>query len=860
MAQLDLNKYRIYLIIGLVAIFTLFALWMRTIPASQMISDAGVALLGNDPWYGVRQVELTVANFPQYAWFDPMTHFPAGETIYWGPLFTWIISGLCILAGAAARPEISLIASWVPPLMGAAMVPVMYLIGAKLADWKTGILAAALLPVMSGAFLYRSMFGFVDHHIAEVLFGSIFVLVYIGALIYSRSHAVDLKAPDTLKMPALFAAAAGVAYLLGFYTMPTMILFALIVAVFTLVQFIIDFYRGHSSDYLVVLNVVLFAVAIIGVFAFGIQHEGIDLSLYSIGHVYAYLAVILATLALYGVARYLSGREKYYYPLALAGLGVVGTAVLFVAAPDIYSLLIANLFSFFASLAVTLTVQEAQPWSFEGAWRVFNWGLLLMAGGFATLAYMIWRDRSPAHLFAFIWSAVILFSTMAHVRYEYYLAANVALLSAVFIGFVLSAGWKDVHELLSQKGSSQRVEEGADDAPKKGKKAKKPKAAAKHGPDLLKVGMSAGVIILAGLFVASTLPGSFALAESVHYVDRNQQQYMEVLDWMSENTPETGVDYYGIYDAATYQYPTGAYGVMSWWDYGHWITYVAKRIPNANPFQRGVIGGAADFFVLTDEEKANEIRENRGTKYVITDILMDTSKFWAMATWYNSTVAEGPYQPKYLTPADSSTYQSVQMLTDRYYQTMVSRLHNFDGSMATPTEVYYVEYRDAASAGTSLPVITRAQMMDARQAVQAAETFNAKAVAGQHAAAINPQGSMIVHPVEVVPALKHYRLIYESSQNVFTGTDAPDIKYVKAFEYVPGARIKGEGIIEIDIVTNTGRNFTYRQASENGGFIVPYPTSGSPYPVKALSSYRIAGTSATFEVTEEDIQQGRIIT
>ena len=24
---------------------------------------------------------------PSYSWFDPMTHFPYGEAIYWGPLF-----------------------------------------------------------------------------------------------------------------------------------------------------------------------------------------------------------------------------------------------------------------------------------------------------------------------------------------------------------------------------------------------------------------------------------------------------------------------------------------------------------------------------------------------------------------------------------------------------------------------------------------------------------------------------------------------------------------------------------------------------------------------------------------------------
>ena len=59
---------------------------------------------------------------------------------------------------------------------------------------------------------------------------------------------------------------------------------------------------------------------------------------------------------------------------------------------------------------------------------------------------------------------------------------------------------------------------------------------------------------------------------------------------MGAHTPDTGVDYYKIYNRDTFSYPAQAYGVMSWWDYGHMITYIAKRIPNANPFQSGVAG------------------------------------------------------------------------------------------------------------------------------------------------------------------------------------------------------------------------------------------------------------------------------
>ena len=70
--------------------------------------------------------------------------------------------------------------------------------------------------------------------------------------------------------------------------------------------------------------------------------------------------------------------------------------------------------------------------------------------------------------------------------------------------------------------------------------------------------------------------------------------------------------------------------------------------------------------------------------------------------------------------------------------------------------------------------------------------------------------------------------MHESPNNVFN-SNTIDVKYVKVFEYVKGAHIKGEGIIEVPVISNTGRNFTYREMSLNGEFIVPYSTTGNPY-------------------------------
>jgi dolichyl-diphosphooligosaccharide--protein glycosyltransferase len=85
------------------------------------------------------------------------------------------------------------------------------------------------------------------------------------------------------------------------------------------------------------------------------------------------------------------------------------------------------------------------------------------------------------------------------------------------------------------------------------------------------------------------------------------------------------------------------------------------------------------------------------------------------------------------------------------------------------------------------------------------------------------------------------------------------VKYVKVFEYVKGAHIQGEGIIEVPVITNTGRTFTYQQASVNGEFIVPYSTTGNPYGVKTTAKYRVVSSGRTYEVPESAIMDGALV-
>ena len=59
-------------------------------------------------------------------------------------------------------------------------------------------------------------------------------------------------------------------------------------------------------------------------------------------------------------ATFLKERPKYFFPAALAGSVILVIAVLHVALPEVYNLLVSSLISFFGEQPVTTTVREAR--------------------------------------------------------------------------------------------------------------------------------------------------------------------------------------------------------------------------------------------------------------------------------------------------------------------------------------------------------------------------------------------------------------------------------------------------------------------------------------------------------------------
>jgi dolichyl-diphosphooligosaccharide--protein glycosyltransferase len=142
-------------------------------------------------------------------------------------------------------------------------------------------------------------------------------------------------------------------------------------------------------------------------------------------------------------------------------------------------------------------------------------------------------------------------------------------------------------------------------------------------------------------------------------------------------------------------------------------------------------------------------------------------------------------------------------------------------------------------------------------------------------------GACLLLGDEIIPALEHFRLLYESHGHIRVFRHAGS--YSKVFQVVRGGRIVGRTRpgalvrLRIKIETNTGRSFYYRSRKMAGpdgafAFSVPYPTKGTghapravrpprarPSPiVRSLGPYRLraAGRSAEVRFSEREILAG----
>lgn len=825
------------LISGLIAFF------IRIIPKNQVLRNGIVVFSENDPWYHWRNIDVLIHNFPHMLWFDPYTLYPYGVKQVYAPLLDFF-EGLIIWIAGAGHPSMEFaqtVAAYFPAIIAAfVVIPVYFAAKWIFDDRRAGFLAALLIATAPGQILSRSIIGFNDHHIAEVFLSTMIAAFLVMAVKISREHMITFA---TLKenpmknlkpiLPYFLLAGFG----LGAYTLTWKgaLFFSLIIGLYLLIQHIIDHMHGRTTDYLAIGGIIVYGITLLMI-----------LPVPEIGntkntHLMALTAGIVAFFLLTLLSTKMNERkmERKLYPISIFISLIILIVVSKFVAPSMYAMFM-SVFGFFTQTGGGLTVGEAQPFNiFDMGTLYYYFGLMGIVSliGFIVLVVESFKSTTQEKTFLIVWTFMVIWAMLQQNRFSYYYAINASIISAyVAIRFLDVLGFKDVK--IGNRTSDDKVK--AENIISKSSKKNTVKVGKTSTKNIIRTTETShklkpihiiGILIIMLLLV---WPNYTLAREQAQYAGGPNGYWLDAVNWLRTNTPDPGVDYYKLYDAPkdgeVFPYPDTAYGVMSWWDYGDWIQVIGHRIPNANPFQKGIGGrrnsinetnipGASSFFTAPNEENATQILDKihpdpnkMGARYIVSDVEMATYKFYAMAAWTLDT-------NNYYVPVNTPQGQ-INAPGDRYFKTMEARLHIFDGDGLN-------QYR-------------------------------------------------MVHET---PALttQDQEVGYKSVYNALFGgkIEENNTGYVKIFEYVKGATIIGNAptgqnvTISNTIVTNQGRRFTYSQTAISDGtykFVVPYSNTGpidgqTKFDVAPKSPYTVSygGQNIHVSVSEDDVIKGNKI-
>lgn len=275
------------------------------------------------------------------------------------------------------------------------------------------------------------------------------------------------------------------------------------------------------------------------------------------------LGVLVISLTLWLLTKYVKDREAVLF--ALTVLVPVGLAIV-------------GFFHSWHDLLVTFfwkggtgTVQEAAPLTLGVILSTYGIAFFMILGGL----YLCPRNKSTG-LFL-IWSVILILMSLGQRRWGYYTVVPVSLLASYFTFRIAQFMQPQVRIAVT--------------------------------------------VVVVFFLLMPNIQGTIRLLNLPNNIDAN---WYVALTWLQKNSPDPFPDSYYL---STEQKAEPQYGVLCWWDYGHWTIRVAKRVPTDTP----TVGTGMDtkFFTAQTEEEALKVA--KGIQYVIIDRTLLEGKWYAVA-------------------------------------------------------------------------------------------------------------------------------------------------------------------------------------------------------------------------------------
>ena len=875
-----LESFRDWYHLPVIGAVMLFMVWLRTQSYDRFVTEDGTpALAGVDSWYHWRTINWTAENYPHTMPYEVWTGFPSGNYVgQFGTLFDQLIVTVAMIVGlgdpsAETLYTVSLLS--IPVMAALVAIPVFYA-GRRLGGTLGGVVSVLVLALAKGQFLSRSTVGQLDHHVGEVLFMAIAILAMMVALTVAEREkpiyelVVD-RDWDALRRPAIYSGLAGLALTLYIWVWPSAILLIGIFAIFFTVQLCLDYLRGVSPDHVAFVGAV--SLGVTALLTILLMEQPGSTGSTSFGLLQPLTAFLVAAGCVFmaWLAREWNNRglERQYYPVAIGGLIAATFVVMWLAVPSLFDSIIGNATRRmlpFGGTATDLTIAEAQPPEnfFDRVFTEFGSAFYTMLAGLAFLAIrpLLGRKFRAEHTLVIVWALFLISMAATQVRFMYYLTLAVAVVNAAFVAEITRLFDLDLENSLD---SIRQVE----------------------------TYQVIVVLLVVLLLFAPLLP---PLAQATAW-DQGKQtgpsgsatNWEESNHWLKENTPAPGnyggannadeLDYYGTYNPGDgdYEYPEGAYGVMSWWDYGHLITTQAERIPHSNPFQQNA-RSSSTYLTAESEERAElvldaiaagepvadrsteELRQatsgsdsGEDVRYVMIDNEMAGQKFSPITQW------SGPDYGHYVSgeqfSAGGNQTQQLPSANENYDNTTLSSLYLQD---AAGMEHYRLVHEND------------------KYAIVGGMGINGQAIPRY---SLRLRGSGWTNQTQ---AIQQQLAQARSNNQIYQGLGRPVwdghvVSSVKTYERVEGATITGSvddaddidaanatAVVAVDLETDTGRTFTYRQQAslaDDGSYevTVPYATNDelgvedgyTDSSVEATGNYSVS----VFESSEQGLRQ-----
>jgi len=599
----------------------LLGLVLRLYAGRNSLQGGNVLFVGYDEFYHMRRILYTVAHFPNTLWFDSYLDYPHGYSLTWPPFFDQLLAAVSLAFGQHSQHGIEMVSATVPVFIGSIAIVAVYCMVKEIFDQRTAIMSA-FMTALAPYYLQKSMLGETDHHCLEVLF-LIFAIMFL-VIALSRKERRHL-----------FAVAAGVSMAGLAYTWLGSSAYFGLILIYALVQMTLDLKNDISSKETATTLLTALGVTLALTLPFW-NTTWLSPSFFGT------LAIMAALITSFAIARLVGAKKLHWaaFPVVVTVLGFVFAFLsqtlsgfgIFVKLDTLISAGIEELFGG----GMIGKISEAEPlftrqeiFFSSSILSNLGWNLVLSVIGLALMINYLWRswqdtEKRESKLLFLVFTVYTLILTVGQIRFLY--------LSSITMGILISILLFRVGDYASEKAAG--------------------------------LGHLKRLFIIALLFTLLVLPTTL---EAISITDATPQiagDWYNSLNWLEKNSNTTS--WYDNPDK------TPEYGVLSWWDYGNWVLYQAKRPVVSNNFQTGVMD-ASKFYLSEDENAATAVLDARRTKYVITDYDLLYGKFPALAMWANK---------------DTSEYQSIQDLgnymavvpTKKLYQTTLALLHFIDGS------------------------------------------------------------------------------------------------------------------------------------------------------------------------------------